>query len=267
MPTAMSALFIGHQCPSSDGTTMCYHFIVRDAFTEIFGKKEKVLVVLAHPDDAEIVCGGTIARLIKSGKDVRLVVTTDGAKGVMDKEIDLVKFKKNRLEDQIAGGLALGLNKSEIFNLGIGDGEIENTVENIGKIARHIREFQPEIIITHNPQDVIIKVYDKNTGWVNHRDHLLTGQTVCFAAYPYARDLAFFPEQIKDGLRGHKVKELLFSDYYNREEAVAFGITNFLEIKKKAIEKHFLPEDADDYLSENKTENGYFETLGYYKIY
>lgn len=240
---------------------------MKDSFNEIFGNKKKVLVVMAHPDDAEIVCGGTVARLISEKKEVRLVVTTDGAKGVGDKDLNLDEFKKRRFEDQVKGATALGLPKTEIFNLGLPDGEIENTVENIGKIAYHIREFKPEIIITHNPQDVLIKVYDKNTGWINHRDHLITGMITCFAAYPYARDRAFFPEQIKKGLTSHAVKEMLFADSYQKEEAAGFDIGKLLEQKKKGIGAHFLPDAADEYLEENKTKNGYFEVLGYYKIY
>ncbi|KKT76076.1 MAG: LmbE family protein [Microgenomates group bacterium GW2011_GWA1_Microgenomates_45_10] len=240
---------------------------MKDSYKDIFGNKTKVMVVMAHPDDAEIVCGGTVARLIAEGKKVRLVVTTDGAKGIGDKEIDLVEFKKRRFEDQVSGGVALGLFKDEIFNLGLPDGEVENTVENIGMIAYHIREFKPEIIITHNPQDVLIKVYGQNEGWVNHRDHLITGMITCFAAYPYARDHAFFPEQVKQGLKGHTVKELLFADSYQKEEKIFFDIGGFLKQKKEGISKHFLPEAADEYIEENKTESGYFEVLGFYKIY
>ena len=240
---------------------------MKDSFDKVFAKKEKVLVVLAHPDDAEIVCGGTIARLTDSKKKVRLVVTTDGAKGTHDKEIDHESFRKSRIEDMFEGGEKLGLERSEIFNLEIGDGEVENTVDNIGKIAYHIREFKPDIVITHNPEDTLIPVYDQNTGWVNHRDHLITGQLVCFAAYPYARDHAFFPEQIKKGLKGHTVKELLFADFYRRPEVLYFNIDNYTQKKKEAISRHFVPEDAEEYLEENKMEGGYFEPLGYYKVY
>lgn len=240
---------------------------MKDSFNKILGNKQKVMVVMAHPDDAEIVCGGTMARLVAEGKKVRLVVTTDGAKGVGDKKLNLDEFKKQRLADQIKGGITLGLSEDEIFNLGLPDGEIENTIENIGKIAYHIREFKPDIIVTHNPEDVLIPVYGKNTGWVNHRDHLITGLLTCFAAYPYARDRAFFPKQIEKGLTGHAVKEMLFADSYKREEAISFDIGKFLDQKKKAIQAHFLPDDADEYLEENKAKDGYFEVLGYYKIY
>jgi LmbE family N-acetylglucosaminyl deacetylase len=240
---------------------------MKDSFGEIFGKKERVLVVMGHPDDAEIICGGTIARLIDSGRKVRLVVATDGAKGTGQQDLDLAKFKRRRLNDMYEGGAVLGLAREEIFNLGIPDGELEDTIENIGKIAFHIREFRPDIVITHNPEDVVIKVYDQHAGWVNHRDHTRTGLIACYAAFPYARDHAFFPEQIKRGLKGHAVKEILLSDYYLRPEAVGFDIGNYLKQKKEALSKHFLPDDAEDYISENKTDSGYFELLGYFKIY
>lgn len=44
-----------------------------DAFEKIFGKKERVMTVFAHPDDAQLYCGGTINRLMKAGKRVQVV--------------------------------------------------------------------------------------------------------------------------------------------------------------------------------------------------
>ena len=39
-----------------------------DSFNKIFSNKERILIVMPHPDDAEIYCGGTIARLTSEGK-------------------------------------------------------------------------------------------------------------------------------------------------------------------------------------------------------
>ena len=45
---------------------------------------EVALAVYAHPDDADVACGGTLARWAKAGASVHLVVCTDGGKGTFD---------------------------------------------------------------------------------------------------------------------------------------------------------------------------------------
>ena len=53
------------------------------------------MVVAAHPDDNEIVCGGIVARLIDEGKRVRLVAMTNGGKGYQDRtDINEAEFAK-----------------------------------------------------------------------------------------------------------------------------------------------------------------------------
>jgi len=58
---------------------------IKDSFNDIFGAKNRVMVVVAHPDDNEIICGGIVARLIAEGKQVRLVVMTTGGKGFQNR--------------------------------------------------------------------------------------------------------------------------------------------------------------------------------------
>lgn len=55
--------------------------IPTDSFNKIFGNKKRILVIMPHPDDTELYCGATVARLIQSGKRVRVVKMTYGDKG------------------------------------------------------------------------------------------------------------------------------------------------------------------------------------------
>lgn len=242
----------------------------QDSFKEIFTDVAKVLVVLAHPDDMEINCGGLIARLIENKKLIRLVVTTDGGKGTKEKFIDEKMFAKTRIEEQIIAGNILGISEIENFNLQIPDGGLETTVENIEKISFHLRQFKPDLVITHNPHDSIIHFFDQST-WINHRDHKNTAQITIDAIYPYARNTAFFPKHFtQNKLTTHTVKKLLLTDHYIHPEVRYFAIEKFLDKKKKALQQHtsaFAPTDADDYIEENKIGDGYFESLGYYEIY
>ena len=243
---------------------------VKDSYQEIFSNLTRILVVLAHPDDMEITCGGTIARLTGDNKQVRLVVTTNGGKGMKDKKgLKENEFGQKRIKEQIEAGKVLGIQEKENFNLQIPDGELQPSIENIGKIAFHIRQFRPDIVITHNPQDSIIKFY--SSYWVNHRDHRNTGQLTLDAVYPFSRDRGFFPNHFtKSKLGPHVVDRLLLADSYTKEEVRYINIDKVLDKKRQALKMHpsaLDPNDADDYISENKMSNGFFEPLGYYKVY
>lgn len=240
-----------------------------DAYQQVFRDKDRVLVVTAHPDDNEVICGGLVARLCSDNKDVRLVVTTNGSKGVGEKEISEEQFGKTRITEQQTAALALGVKKDQCFNLNIPDGELDATLENIEKIVWHIREFQPHIVITHCPDEFINTFSAKdNVHWVNHRDHRHTGQIVTDAIYPYSRDRAFFTEQLNAGLKTCTVLEVLYSDAYEHPKRVYFDTTDFVQQKRTAlsscpsvIEK----EHIDEYIDETKFGDKYFEVLRYYK--
>lgn len=243
---------------------------MKDYYHEVFAGVQKVLVVLAHPDDCEIVCGSTLARLAKDGKQIRLVVTTDGGKGVKAKTgVSEKDFGEARQQEQIEGGLELGIAKDQNFNLGLRDGEVETSYENIGKIVWHIRDFKPDLIITHNPSDEVI-TFSPSSNWVNHRDHRNTGLLALDAAYPYSRDNNFFPEQLEQGLTRHEVHKFLFSDSYNKPYVVSFDTHDYLDAKRNALRKHanpIDPEDIEGYIGEMEQPDGYFELLGYVEIY
>jgi len=107
---------------------------IKDSYDDVFKDKKRVLVVMAHPDDNEIICGGIVARLLDDGKRVRLVVLTNGGKGFQDRtDVTEKEFAKIRVAEQFNAGVELGIPREEIFNLGIPDGEVEDTLENIEK--------------------------------------------------------------------------------------------------------------------------------------
>jgi LmbE family N-acetylglucosaminyl deacetylase len=241
----------------------------KDSFDEVFGNKKRVMVVTAHPDDNEVVCGGLVARLTASGIKVRLVVTTNGEKGTQDRTIDPKQLADMRMLEQEAAAKVLGIPKEENFNLGIPDGELEASVENIKKIAYHIRQFKPDIVITHCPDEVINTFsFKEGVRWVNHRDHRHTALITTDAVYPYARDRAFFPDQIAEGLEGHEVTEMLMSDGYEHSLRAYFDVTDFVDKKREALQACPMAVPADHvqgYIDELKIGDRYYEQLRYLK--
>lgn len=209
-----------------------------DVYSKIFADKNKILAIFSHPDDLELYCAGTIAKLIKDGKEVRSVKMTFGNKGSRQEKVSEEELRKLREDEDKAAMKVLGIKEENNVYLNFNDGEIENNLQTIEALAKQIREFKPDLIITHNPENIIIR-FDKDVNWVNHRDHRNTGKSVIDAAYPYSRDLLFFPEQLKDGkLSSHIVTEFLLVDYYDHEDTIAIDITEYVNEKNESLSKH-----------------------------
>jgi LmbE family N-acetylglucosaminyl deacetylase len=210
---------------------------MKDSYSKIFGKKNRIMFIFAHPDDAEIYCGGTISRLIEDGKKARLIKMTTGNKGSRDQKITEKSLAKTRESEDKKALKELGLKNSDSINLDLGDGTIENNLETIGLLVREIRTFKPDLIVTHNPEQVLIRELD-GFYYVNHRDHRNTAICAIDAAYPYSRDLLFFPKHIKEGLKGYSTTEFLFVDSWGHQDTVYIEVTKQEKKRTKAIACH-----------------------------
>lgn len=208
-----------------------------DDYQIVFGDKTRVMFVFAHPDDLEIYAGGTVARLVHDSKKVKLVKMTTGNKGSRQGDISEQTLSEVRQNEDLKALRELGLTDEDSVNLNVGDGEIENSKEVIGKIVRIIREFKPEVVVTHNPE---LKIIRDNDGYyyINHRDHKNTALCVVDAVYPYSRDKLFYPEHLAEGLEPHIVSEFLFVDSWGHSETISIKVTAFIETRRKAIACH-----------------------------
>lgn len=102
--------------------------------------KLDILVLAAHPDDAEISCGGTIAKHVAMGLKVGIVDFTRGELGTRG-------TPEIRAEEAKEGARILGVIVRE--NLGLKDGFFQNDPENQMPVIRAIRKFQPEIVLAN----------------------------------------------------------------------------------------------------------------------
>lgn len=212
--------------------------IPQDSFDKIFSQKSRILVVMPHPDDTELYCGATVARLVRSGKRVRVVKMTYGDKGSRQEKVTSEELKVIREKEDREAMNILGIKEEDNIYLGLGDGEVEHNLETIGKVANQIRLFKPDLIITTNPEDMIIR-FTKDINWVNHRDHRHTGRIALDAAYPYARDLLFFPEHFKDNnAKSHVCSEFLFTDVYDHPDLVYIDVTDYIDYRTRALAAH-----------------------------
>ncbi|MFC1622006.1 PIG-L deacetylase family protein [Patescibacteria group bacterium] len=244
---------------------------MKDAYNDIFKDKERILVVFAHPDDAEIYCGGTIARLTQDSKKVRIVKVSSGNKGSREDNISERDLKALREKEDSEAMKVLGIASEDNIYLNLGDGEINNDIKTIELLAKQIRIFKPDLIITHNPEDVIIK-FDENDSWVNHRDHRNTGISAVDASYPYSRDLLFFPEHFDDEkATSHSVVEYLFVDSYNHEDEIFINVTDTAGTRTKATASHAsqyseeYSKETTDYFTIREGSNKRWERFRYVK--
>ncbi|MBI4299622.1 MAG: PIG-L family deacetylase [Chloroflexi bacterium] len=188
----------------------------------------RVLMVMAHPDDAEFSSAGTVAKWAEEGREVYYVICTNGDKGSSDPEMTPGRLAIIREQEQRAAAAVLGV--KEVVFLGYGDGELEDTREFRGKIVRLIRKYKPDIVVTMNP-------YAHGNIFVQHRDHRMCGTATLDAIYPYSRDRLHFPEHIKEGLEPHKVKEVYLTGA-GSEANVWVNIEETLDKKVDALLCH-----------------------------
>ena len=123
--------------------------------------KLDVIVVGAHPDDAEISVGGTILRLVDAGRRVGVVDVTRGEMGTRGTRGD-------RDAETRSASKLMGLAMRE--NLDLPDGRVQVTVEAREALSRLIRKHAPELVIAHHTED-------------HHPDHCATGKLAREAWY------------------------------------------------------------------------------------
>ncbi len=108
----------------------------------------KVLAIGAHPDDVEILCGGTMAKYSRSGHQVFICHAADGNKGSLVYSSE--ELAKIRRDEAIRSA---GLIGAESLWGGMSDGEIVLDLESRKKIIDIIRYAGPDLVITHHPDD------------------------------------------------------------------------------------------------------------------
>lgn len=106
--------------------------------------KLDILVLAAHPDDAELGAGGTIAAHVAKGRKVGVVDFTRGELGTRG-------TPESRAAEAAEGARILGLSVRE--NLGLADGFFRNDEEHQRKVIQAIRKYQPEIVIANAIHD------------------------------------------------------------------------------------------------------------------
>lgn len=189
------------------------------------GEPKSAMVVVAHPDDAEFMCAGTVARWCAEGWDVWYVLATSGDKGTRDLEVDGQYLAAIREEEQREAGKVLGLR--DVIFLGYPDGFLDYTHEIKGQIVRLLRTLKPTVVIT----------WDPFANRLNHTDHRTIGLITADAVFPASRDHLYYLDDYAElEVKPHRVADLLLAG--TRDADYHIDVTAHMETKIDALMKH-----------------------------
>jgi LmbE family N-acetylglucosaminyl deacetylase len=191
---------------------------------------QKILVILAHPDDPEFFCGAALARWARAGHEIHYFLLTCGDKGFNDPAAEKNLVCTTRQAEQQAAANIIGA-KSVRF-LGLDDGYLVPSLDLRREVVRVIRQVKPDILVTSDPTHLFAGDY-----YINHPDHRYAGQVVLDAVFPAAGNPFFFPELMKDeGLQPHSPREVWVS--LTGCPNVILDVTSTWEIKIQALLEH-----------------------------
>lgn len=109
---------------------------------------ERILAVVAHPDDAELFCAGTLARARREGAEVGVCVLCQGDKGQPEPPVaDLATVRQAEMKE------ATRLLQSALFFGGIPDGGLQDDAVTRLALTEMLRQFRPSLVLAHAPQD------------------------------------------------------------------------------------------------------------------
>lgn len=190
---------------------------------------KSILVILAHPDDPEFFLGGSIARWVKQGHQVRYCLFTRGDKGVNGRIADPVMLARQREKEQQEAAAVLGV--KEVQYLDYEDGYLVPDLNSRREVVRVIRRTKPNIVVTCDPTNFFFR-----ENRINHPDHRAAGLIVADAVFPACGNPLFFPELREEGLEAHNVEELWFSlpvlaNFY-------LDVTDTWDLKYQALLRH-----------------------------
>lgn len=170
---------------------------------------ERILAVGAHLDDAEIACGGLLAKATASGRDVMLLSLSDSS--YTDYRGRVLRTEEEARQEGLDAAKLLGISDSEILGFPTKDVPHDSVV--VEAIEERIDDFRPDAILTHWPHDT-------------HQAHRNTGLATLSAAR-YYRTILMYEPMMPAGRSFAGFRPQVYVD-----------ITDFIEQKIEALKAH-----------------------------
>lgn len=214
---------------------------------------KRILAILAHPDDGESLCGGTMARLAKEGCLIRYLIATRGDKGSDDPAMTSERLVPIREKEQRDAANVLGVQEI-VFLDGYADGALEPTLQLRRELTLALRQWKPDVVFTFDPW----KHYEI------HPDHRAIG-TCAFDAIAAARGRLNYPEQLEGDVTAHTVKQVYFfsTDHPNHWVDISEVMEQKIEARCKHVSQINPKNHPGGYLRRWATEAGTTSGKGY----
>jgi len=196
---------------------------------ENWDEPQKILVILAHPDDPEFFLGAAIARWVEAGHKVSYCLLTRGDKGVKNGSVDPAELIALRMREQKAAAAVLGV--KNILFLNYSDGYLAANLDTRKAIVKAIRQEKPDIVVGCDPTNIFHR-----DNYINHPDHRAAGQIVIDAVFPAAGNAMFFPELEEEGVHPHSVKEVWLS--LTGQPNITIPVTEYWPKRLLALHEH-----------------------------
>ncbi len=205
-------------------------------------RPERLLVITAHPDDADFGVAGTVAKWVREGTVAQLVCCTSGDAGSDDAEADPLELARTREAEQRAAARVVGY--EDVTFLHRPDGALANDLALREQLVRVIRTFRPDAVAAPDPRVIV-----DERGFVQHVDHREAAAAAVDAVYPAARNAMAFPHLVTaEGLAPHAVARLYL--FWPEHPSAYVDISQTLDVKLAALHAHASQHRQPDGLDE-----------------
>ncbi len=190
---------------------------------------ESAMAIVAHPDDIEFSCSGTMARWAKAGARISYVLLTSGDVGIA--EPGMTREKATEIREFEARAAAEIAGASEIIFLREPDGMLQPSLALRKKLVREIRRFRPEVVVCGDPT-----VVWAGSNYINHPDHRAAATVALDAIFPAAGQPNLFEELAEEGLQAHKPRKVYVTSGDHAD--VYVNIEDTIDTKVAALRAH-----------------------------
>jgi LmbE family N-acetylglucosaminyl deacetylase len=193
---------------------------------------ESALVIVAHPDDIEFSCAGTLALWSENGTRLTYVLCTSGESGIDDPTVSLEQAREIREAEQRAAAEVLGV-EAVIF-LRHPDGLLQPSLELRKALVRILRRVRPEVVVSGDPTLIWI-----GADFLNHPDHRAASLAALEAAWPAAGQRNLYPDlEAEEGLHLHRPRKFFCTGWVQPEANYFVDIAATLATKAAALGAH-----------------------------
>jgi len=193
---------------------------------------KRAMIIVAHPDDIEFGCVGTVARWVRDGAQVCYVLVTSGDVGIATPGMTKAQATEIREAEQLAAAEVVGVKEVVFFREP--DGMVENTMALRKRLVREIRRFRPEAVITGDPMMLWV-----GGEYINHPDHRAVAGAAIDAIFPAAGQPNLFEELAEEGLKAHKVRKVFVQRWdQDATHDTYINISDVMDLKIEALKKH-----------------------------